>query len=86
MQTLHVILDLLPFVALGWLLVAVMFRLMGGPIPWPYPRRWRWGSKTLEAMYAVPDEPAPRRAHDVPTFSERQLATVDWLDYNLRRN
>jgi len=74
MQTLQVILDLLEVLAIGWLGTAVMFRLMGGPIPWPYPRHWRWGSATMEAAYELP-EPLDRR-----------LTRIDWLDYNLRRN
>src|SRR5574337_572211 len=37
METLQAILDLLGILVLGWLATAVMFRLMGGPIPWPYP-------------------------------------------------
>ncbi|MGQ0722847.1 MAG: hypothetical protein ACT4PE_14950 [Candidatus Eiseniibacteriota bacterium] len=83
METVLVILDLLGVVVLGWLATAVMFRLMGGPIPWPYPRHWRWGSATLDAAYALPDDPALKRGQEL---SSRQLATVDWLDYNLRRN
>ncbi|MBI4254627.1 MAG: hypothetical protein HY616_06100 [Candidatus Rokubacteria bacterium] len=86
METLQAILDLLGVVALGWLATAVMFRLMGGPIPWPYPRRWRWGSATLEAAYALPDDPVLRSAHGVSESLERRLARVDWLDYDLRRN
>jgi hypothetical protein len=82
METLRIILNLLGVVALGWLATAVMLWLMGGVIPWPYPRHWRWGSATLEAAYAVPDD----SAHVVPEPFERRLTTVDWLDHNLRRN
>ncbi len=74
MQTLQVILNLLGVVALGWLATAVMLWLMGGAIPWPYPRHWRWGWATLDAADAVPEP------------FERRLARVDWLDRNLRRN
>jgi hypothetical protein len=86
METVQTIIDLLRVVVLLWLATAVMFRLMGGPIPWPYPRRWRWGSATLDAAYALPDDPALGRAHVVPGLSWREFATVDWLDHNLRRN
>ena len=86
METLQVILDLLWVVALGWLATTVMFRLMGGPIPWPYPRHWRWGSATLDAAYALPDDPALEPAPVTPKLLERRLASVDWLDHNLRRN
>ena len=86
METVRVILDLLWVVVLGWLATAVMFRLMGGPIPWPYPRRWRWGSATLDAAYALPDDPALEPAPVTPEPLERGLARVDWLDHNLRRN
>lgn len=74
MQTLQVILNLLGVVALGWLATAVMLWLMGGAIPWPYPRHWRWGWATLDAADAVPEP------------FERRLARLDWLDHNLRRN
>lgn len=86
MQTAKVVLDLLPILVLGWVLVAVMFRLMGGPIPWPYPRHWRWGSKSLAAAYSVADDQTLKRARGGAEFSEAQLARVDWLDHNLRRN
>lgn len=74
MQTLLVLLDLLPVVVLGWLVTAVMFLVTGRVIPWPYPRHWRWGWATLDAADTVP-EPL-----------ERQITSVDWLDYNVRRN
>src|SRR5260370_34356319 len=74
METLRIILNLLGVVALGWLATAVMLWLMGGVIPWPYPRHWRWGWATLDAADAVP-EPV-----------EGRFAKVDWLDQNLRRN
>ena len=86
METLQVILDLLGVVALGWLATAVMLWLMGGSIPWPYPRRWRWGSAALEAAYALPDDPALEPAPGVPEPFKRWLGRIDWLDQNLRRN
>jgi hypothetical protein len=86
METLRALLDLLGVVVLGWLATAVMFRLMGGPIPWPYPRRWRWGSATLAAAYAVSCDRALRPARGVPEPVERRLTRGDWLDHNLRRN
>ena len=58
METIQVILVLLWVVALGWLATTLMLGPMGGSIPWPYPRHWRWGSATLDAAYAVPDDPA----------------------------
>lgn len=86
METLQAVLDLLGIVVLGWLATAVMFRLMGGPIPWPYPRRGRWGSATLEAAYALRDDPVLTSGRGVPESVERRLATLDWLDHDLRRN
>jgi len=86
METFQVILDLLGIVVLGWLATTVMLWLMGGSIPWPYPRQWRWGSALLDAAYAVPDDPALKPAHGVPEPLERRLARVDWLDHKLRRN
>jgi hypothetical protein len=74
METVQALLDLLGIVVLGWLATAVMLRLMGGPIPWPYPRWWRWGSATLETAYTLPEP------------FERRIARVDWLDHDLRRN
>ncbi len=86
METLQVILDLLWVVALGWLATTLMLGLMGGSIPWPYPRHWRWGSATLDAAYALPDDPALEPAHVTPKLLERRLASGNWLDHNLRRN
>lgn len=74
METLRVILNLLGFVALGWLATAVLWWLMGRVIPWPYPRHWRWGWATLDGADGVSEPVEPRRAG------------IDWLDHNLRRN
>lgn len=81
METLQAVLDLLWGVVLGWLVTVVMLSLMGGSIPWPYPRHWRWGS-----AYVPPDDSVVRLAHGVPESLERRLTRLDWLDYDLRRN
>ncbi len=86
MGTVHAIVDLLPVLVLGWLVTALMFWLMSGSMPWPYPRHWRWGSATLEREFAAPDGLELESAHATPEPLERLLASVDWLDHNLRRN
>ena len=86
MSTVRIVLDLLPVVALGWLVIAGMFWLMSGSLPWPYPRHWRWGAATLDAEYEVPDIPDLDPAHATAEPLECLLARVDWLDHNLRRN
>ncbi len=83
MQTVQVVAELLGVVVLFWLVTTVMLSLMGGSIPWPYPRHWRWGAATLDGVSAS-DDPALERAHVVLGSAERQ--GVDWLDHNLRRN
>jgi hypothetical protein len=86
METFQVVLDLVGIVTLGWLATAVMLWLMGGSLPWPYPRQWRWGSASLEAAYVGPGDRGPKPAQGVPEPLERRLARVDWLDHKLRLN